>query len=117
MEGIAYLQVKNKRIEDILFSEPGGSHEVLVLSGFIVGPGFVDVHVHGYGGTLAHAQLSPGWLSGCRTWDGGSQSILRVYRSGFDYVRSTTEEERLVEQWGSSDHWEWLASKLEEGEG
>ncbi|MGB9724904.1 N-acetylglucosamine-6-phosphate deacetylase [Caldisericum sp.] len=50
VEGEAFLHISDGKIVEILYSKPTDELDILDLTGFIVGPGFVDVHIHGYGG-------------------------------------------------------------------
>ncbi|HHY36027.1 MAG TPA: BREX-4 system phosphatase PglZ [Firmicutes bacterium] len=68
-----------------------------------------------------HSSVRKGWLVTSmapwlptRGWRG--ESNLRIYKSGFEYVRNATRWEELLEEWGSPSEWEWLASKVEECE-
>lgn len=50
IDGEVYLCIKGGKIEKIAFTPPEGNIDILDLSEFIVGPGFIDVHIHGFMG-------------------------------------------------------------------
>ncbi|MGC9125689.1 MAG: N-acetylglucosamine-6-phosphate deacetylase, partial [Caldisericaceae bacterium] len=50
IEGEAFLLISKGKIAKILYTQPEDNLEVLDLADFIVGPGFVDVHIHGFAG-------------------------------------------------------------------
>jgi N-acetylglucosamine-6-phosphate deacetylase len=53
IEGVVYIEVNDSKIEQISFTNPQSNLEVLDLTGHIIAPGFIDVHIHGYGGNDA----------------------------------------------------------------
>jgi len=50
IEGNVYVEVKDAKIKHLAFDKPDENIEMLDLTGYIVSPGFIDVHIHGYGG-------------------------------------------------------------------
>jgi N-acetylglucosamine-6-phosphate deacetylase len=50
IEGNVYIEVKDAKIKHLAFDKPDENIEMLDLTGYIVSPGFIDVHIHGYGG-------------------------------------------------------------------
>jgi len=42
--------VNNSRIEQVSFEPPESGVELVDLTDYVVGPGFVDVHIHGFAG-------------------------------------------------------------------
>ena len=50
IEGNVYVEVKDAKIKHLAFDKPDENIEMLNLTGYIVSPGFIDVHIHGYGG-------------------------------------------------------------------
>jgi len=50
IEGTVYIEVNNSRIEQVSFEPPTSNTELLDLTNFVVGPGFIDVHIHGFAG-------------------------------------------------------------------
>ena len=50
IDGEVYLYIKDGKIDKITFSRPEVNIDILDLSEFIVGPGFIDVHIHGFMG-------------------------------------------------------------------
>ncbi len=50
IEGNVYVEVKDAKIKHLTFDKPGENIEMFDLTGYIVSPGFIDVHIHGYGG-------------------------------------------------------------------
>jgi N-acetylglucosamine-6-phosphate deacetylase len=50
IEGNVYIEVKDAKIKHLAFNKPDENIEMLDLTGYIVSPGFIDVHIHGYGG-------------------------------------------------------------------
>jgi len=49
IEGNVYLEIKEGKISRVNFDKPNNDLEILDLTGYIVAPGFIDVHIHGYG--------------------------------------------------------------------
>ena len=49
LRGTFWVEIEAGRIRHILTEQPSGI-EVLDTTGFLVAPGFIDVHIHGYGG-------------------------------------------------------------------
>ena len=45
-----------------------------------------------------------------------SECRVRLYPSSFDYVRKNIGWEELCEEWGSPQQWEWLATRVQEGD-
>lgn len=50
VDGTVYIEVNNAHIENVSFTQPEENLEMLDLTGYIVGPGFIDVHIHGFAG-------------------------------------------------------------------
>lgn len=50
IEGSVYIEVSESRIKHIAFEKPSSDLEILDLTNYILAPGFIDVHIHGYGG-------------------------------------------------------------------
>lgn len=49
LRGTFWVEIDAGRITHILMEQPSGI-DVLDATGFLVAPGFIDVHIHGYGG-------------------------------------------------------------------
>ncbi len=49
LRGTFWVEIEARRIKHILTEEPSGI-EVFDATGLIVAPGFIDIHIHGYGG-------------------------------------------------------------------
>ncbi len=49
IEGNVYIEVRDAKIKHLAFDKPDENIEMLDLTGYIVSPGFIDVHIHGYG--------------------------------------------------------------------
>ncbi len=49
LRGTYWVEVDTGRIKHTLVEQPSGV-EVLDATGFLVAPGFIDIHIHGYGG-------------------------------------------------------------------
>jgi len=50
IDGTVYIEVNNSRIEQVSFEPPESGVELVDLTDYVVGPGFVDVHIHGFAG-------------------------------------------------------------------
>lgn len=50
IEGNVYIEVSESRIKHIAFEKPSSDLDILDLTNYILAPGFIDVHIHGYGG-------------------------------------------------------------------
>lgn len=49
-EGSVYIKVEDGKIKHLAFDKPNENIEMFDLTDYIVAPGFIDVHIHGYGG-------------------------------------------------------------------
>ena len=50
IDGTVYIEVNNSRVEQVSFEPPESGVELVDLTDYVVGPGFVDVHIHGFAG-------------------------------------------------------------------
>jgi hypothetical protein len=111
---------------------------ILPESWTVTGEGYVEVTVAPFHGTRAwDSHVVTGIKEYLELWEqGGTRKIwlktrwasdmtvqqirgdfrVRLFTSGYHFVRENSSWENLRQEWGNPSQWEWLASKMKDGE-
>jgi imidazolonepropionase-like amidohydrolase len=65
LRGTFWVEIEAGRIKHSLTEQPSGI-EVLDATGFLVAPGFIDVHIHGYGSEQRSSRVYGDGSAPCR---------------------------------------------------
>lgn len=50
VDGVIYIEIENGKIKTLSFERKEENVEIIDLTGYIISPGFIDVHIHGFAG-------------------------------------------------------------------